>query len=267
MRRLGIRLAALGLLLGLLPISVSGCGITCACLSTPDPNWTPPPVSAQEATAAAAKFASSGSPATEPTGLDASLAYASQDHPLYSVQGPTVGAFVEAQGGLVIYFVQVDMLPDSSDVAISSAEAKARATVFLSDRGRGTGILVATTTLKTGVTSSYVVTWAAEGSSDGQISVSINASTGKAFAFVDQRFGVRLVPPSIGASEAGKLALAAAATPGEVVLSAEFRLDFEHPTWDVSVGTPGSGDSAAPEHYAFVEIDALTGTATVKKSD
>ena len=57
MRRLVVRLAALGLLLGLLPISVSGCGITCACLSTPDPNWTPPPVSAQEATAAVAKFA------------------------------------------------------------------------------------------------------------------------------------------------------------------------------------------------------------------
>jgi hypothetical protein len=266
MRRFGVRLAALAFLLGLLPITVSGCNITCACASTPDPNWTPPPVSAQEAQVAAAKFAA-GSTGAQPSGLVASLGYSSQDHPLYSVLGPTVGAVVDAHSGLVLEFVQVDALPESSEVSISSAVAQARATSFLSDRGRDMGVLVATTTLRSGTTSAYVVTWAAQGSGVEQISVSVDPYSGTPFAFVDQRFGVRPVPPSIGAATAARLALAAISAPGELVFANDFSFGFDDSTWGVSLGVPSATASDAYEHGAFVDVDAVTGVVTVRKSD
>jgi hypothetical protein len=265
MRRFGAGLAALVLLLGLLPLTLSSCYITCGCASTPDPNWTPPPVSAAEAVAAAAKFAA-GSTGTQPSGQDAALVYSGQDHPLYAVQGPTVGAVVDAHGGLVLEYVQIDAIPDSNDVTISSAEAEARATSFLSDRGWVTGILVATTTFRSGATSVYEVTWAAQSGGAGQISVSVNPSSGTPFAFVDERSGVQLVPPSIGATAAGRLALAAISTPGEVVLSTDFRFDLAHPYWDINLATPSATATAAPEHGASVSVDAVTGSVTVGKS-
>jgi hypothetical protein len=266
MTRFGVRLAALAFLLGLLPITVSGCNITCACAcaSTPDPNWTPPPVSAQEAQVATAKFAA-GSTGAQPSGLVASLGYSSQDHPLYSVLGPTVGAVVDAHSGLVLEFVQVDALPESSEVSISGAVAQARATSFLSDRGLDTGALVATTNLRSGTTSAYVVTWAAQGSDVEQVSV--DPSNGTPFAFVDQRFGVRLVPPSIGAATAARLALAAISAPGELVLANDFSFGFDDSTWGVNLGVPSATASDAYEHGAFVEVDAVTGVVTVRKSD
>ena len=262
MRRFGARLAAMALLLGLLPLTLNACSPH---LATPDPNWTPLPVSAQEAIAAAAKFAA-GTTGTQPSGLVASLTYASQDRPLYAVLGPTVGAFLDVHGGLVLELVLMDSLPDSTEVAISSAEAQARAASFLSDRGLDTGELVATTTLRSGATSSYVVTWAAQGSGAGQISVSVNPSSGTPFAFVDERFGVQLVPPSIGSAAAGRLALAAVSTPGDVVASTVFRFDLEHPYWDVNLVVPNATASAPPEHAAVVSVDAATGAATVGRS-
>lgn len=267
MRRFGAGLAALVLLLGLLPLTLSSCYITCGCASTPDPNWTPPPVSAAEAVAAAAKFAA-GSTETQPSGLEATLTSASADskHALYAVQGPTVGAVVDAHGGLVLEYVQIDAIPDSNDVTISSAEAEARTTSFLSDRGWVTGILVATTTLRSGATSVYEVTWAAQSGGAGQISVSVNPSSGTPFAFVDERSGVQLVPPSIGATAAGRLALAAVSTPGDVVLSTDFRFDLAHPYWDINLATPSATATAAPEHGASVSVDAVTGAVTVGKS-
>jgi len=266
MRRFGAGYIAVAMLQGLLPLTVGACNVTCACASTPDPNWTPAPVSAQEATAAAAKFAA-GSSGTQPSGLVASLTYSGQDHPLYVVLGPTVGAVVDARGGLVLEFVAIDALPDSDQVAISDADAAARATSFLSDRGRDAGILVPTTALRPGgATSVYVVTWAPQAGGAVQISVSIDPSSGTPFAFADERFGVSLVPPSIGAAAAGRLALAAVSTPGLVVLSSDFRLDLEHPYWDVNLASPSASASAAPDHGASVQVDAVTGAASVGKS-
>ena len=54
--------------------------------------------------------------------------------------------------------------------------------------------------------------------------------------------------------------------PGQVVTSADFRFDLEHPYWDVSVEVPNPTASAAPEHGAFVSVDAVSGVVTVGKS-
>jgi hypothetical protein len=267
MRRLGARLAAVALLLGLLPLTAGACNISCACTTPPThpPGWTPPPVSTNEAVVAAAAFAA-GTTGAHPSGLQASPTYSSEGHPAYTVVSPTVDAVVEAQTGLVVEFVLMDALPDSSDVAISSADALARATAFLGDRSRDTGILVATTTLQGGATSAYIVTWADQSGGAGQISVSVNPSSGTVFAFVDQRFGVQFVPPSIGAAAAGRLALAAVSMPGALVLAKDFDFGLGDATWQVSLGVPSTTESDVYVHGAAVEVDAVTGAVTIEKS-
>jgi hypothetical protein len=265
MRRFGAGHAAMGLLLALLPLTAGACNLSCACASTPDPNWTPPPVSAQEAVAAAAKFAA-GTTGTQPSGLIAELTYSSEGHPVYTVVSPTVDAVVEAQTGLVVGLVMMDALPDSSDVAISSADALARATAFLGDRSRDTGILVVTTTLQGGATSAYIVAWADKSGGAGQISVSVNPSTGTPFAFADQRFGAQFVPPSIGAAAARSLALAAVSMPGALVLANDFDFGLGDATWQVSLGVPSTTESDVYVHGAAVEVDAVTGAVTIEKS-
>jgi len=184
-----------------------------------------------------------GSTGTQPGDLAAYMGYASEDpkRPLFAVHGSSVDAIVDAIGDMVIEYVQVDAIPDSPDVAITSADAQAQATSFLSDRDRDTGILLATTTLQSGAASAYVVTWADKSGGAGQISVWVNPSTGTPYAFADQRFGVQFVPPSISAAEAGRLALATVSAPGEVVLSADLQLGFDSATWSVALGTPGAG--------------------------
>lgn len=268
MGRPGWMLAGVVVLL-LLPLTVSGCSVTCACASTPDPSWTPPPMTAQEATAAVAKFAS-GRTGELPSGLEASLSYSRTDsgrnHPLYMVNGPTVGAAIDAQSGTVIVLVLVDSLPNSNDVLVASDKAQAAAASFLSDRGRDTTGRVATTELRAGgATSVYLVSWVGRGSDAAGLSASVNPSSGKPFGFIDGPSEIQMVMPTIGAHAAGKLALVAVSTPGQVVVSADFRFDLEHPSWDISLALPHPTASAAPEHGAFVSVDAVSGATTVAK--
>jgi hypothetical protein len=267
-RRPGWMLAGVMVLL-LLPLTVPGCSITCACTSPPDPNWTPPPMTAQEATAAIAEFASgrAGAPLNGPEAwLSYSRTDAAQNHPLYIVNGPTVGAAVDAQSGTVIALVVVESLPNSNDVLVASDKAREAAASFLSDRGRDTTGRVATIALGSGgATSVYFVSWAGKGSDAADLSVSVNPSSGMPFAFIDGRSGVAVVPPCIGAEGAGRLAIAAVSTPGQVVVSADFRFDLEHPSWDISLALPNPTASAAPEHGVFVSVDAVSGATTVGK--
>ena len=111
----------------------------------------------------------------------------------------------------------------------------------------------------------YLVSWADEVSDAAGPSVSVNPSSGAPFAFIDGRFGVTPVPPSIGVEEAGRLVIAAVSRPGQVVVSADFRFDLEHPSWDISLALPNPTASAAPEHGAFVSVDAVSGATTVGK--
>lgn len=267
MRRFRGGHAAMALLLCLLPLTLNACDIGCACALPPTrpPGWTPPPVSAQDAVTATAAFAA-GTTGTQPGSLVAELTYPGDGDPVYTVVSPTVDAVVEAQTGLVVEFVAVDALPDSNEVAVTGVDAQARATSFLADRDRGTGILVATTALKSGATSAYVVTWADKNGDAGQISVSVNPSTGTPFAFVDERFGVQFVTPSIGAAAAGRLALAAVSMPGALVLADDFDFGLGDATWQVSLAVPSTTESDVYVHGAAVEVDAVTGAVTIEKS-
>lgn len=264
MRR-ALSIVAAAILLAVLPLTVSGCWIACGCSSLPDPNWTPPPVTAQDAESAVAKFATGGG-GSRPSDLAATLAYSSQDHPVYVVDGATLHAVVDAHSGLVLEFVVMSALPNSTDAVISSDNAQVAAARFLSDRGWYTDGLTVTTALRPGVaTSAYVVTWAGTGFDTPGMWVYVNPASGAPFAFADQRYGVKLVPPSIGSGAAGRLALAAVSTPGLVVMAPNFSFSFGQPTWDVNLSSPAIGD-AAPEHGAVVTVDAVTGATTVDKS-
>jgi hypothetical protein len=266
MKRFGLGLALAASLLFVVPLTVGGCNISCACTTTPDPNWTPPPKTTQDAVTAVAKFAA-GTSGTEPTGLEAVLANQYSDHPIFEVSGPTVDGVADGKTGVVLEWLLVASLPDSTDVAISDGQAEATATSFIRERNIDTTGLTATSTLRPGgATSEYVVTWVGPVANSPGFSVFINPSTGAAFAFADQRFGVQMVPPSIGAAAAGRLAIATVSTPGEVVLSTDFQFNYEAPTWEVQLATPSATASAEPEHWADVSVDAVTGTVTVSKS-
>ena len=268
MRRVALLLLG-GVVLSLLPLTVAGCGITCGCASTPDPNWTPPALTADEAATTASKFSAgrTGTSSTSASGLQSSLTYVAPDHPAYLVAGPLVSALVDAETDMVLEWVLVDSIPNGNDVSVAKDKAQAAAATFLSDRTRDTTGLVPTTELRSGAaTSAYLVSWTVQSSNQPGMSVLINPSSGVPFAFVDGRTGVTLAPPTIGAEQAGRLALATVPLPGQVVTSADFRFDLEHPYWDVSVELPNPTASAAPEHGAFVSVDAVSGVVTVGKS-
>jgi hypothetical protein len=265
MKRFSLGFIGAALLLLLLPLTLSSCIIACGC-SGPPTGWTPSPNTPQVAVAAFAQFAAgTGSP--QPSGLEALLMNQGSDHPLFEVSGPYVDGVADAHTAVVLEWLAVDSLPNSTDVTVTAGQAEATATSFIGERDEDTTGLTATTTLRPGVaTSEYVVTWVGPVASDPGFSVFINPSTGAAFAFADQRFGVQLVPPSIGGAAAGKLAVAKVAAPGDVVVSASLQFSFDDPTWDVQLAEPGATTSAPPEHGADVSVDAVTGAVTVSKT-
>ena len=267
MRRFSFGALGAVLLMVLLPLTLSSCWIACGCVSTPDPNWTPLPVSATEAQAEVAKF-TAGKTGVTPEGLAATSFTAGNAKALFRVDGPTVtDAVVDAYGGLVIEWFDRGRLPDSAEVGVSSEQAQSTAATFIGDRGRYLDGLQVTTALRqTGSTSAYVVTWLSYSPGALGMSVFVNASTGVPFAFADQQFNVVVAPPVIGADAAGRLAVAAVSTPGEAVTSTEFTFDLENPSWTVHLAVPSSGAGASATQAVDVTVNAATGVAKVGSS-
>lgn len=231
----------------------------CGCASTPDPNWTPPPVSSQQAVNAAAKFAAGGA-AAQPTGLDASLVNLDRDHAAYVVSSPIVDVVVDGHSAAVLEYVLVDSMPDTDSGAVSSDAALKAAAAFLDYRGVGTaGMTAAVDRHAGGGTYFYAATWTGDGKDAAGLSVLVNPSSGAVFAFVDQRFGTHMVAPTIGAAAATKVARGAVSTPGLVVEAADFQFWPGGSTWDIQLTAP-------PDHFAYVSVDAVTGAVTVGKS-
>jgi hypothetical protein len=231
----------------------------CGCASTPDPNWTPPPVSSQQAVNAAAKFAAGGA-AAQPIGLDTWLFDLDRDQAAYLVSSPTVDAVVDGRSAMVLEYVSVEAMPDTDIATVSSDAAITTAETFLADRGVGTaGMTVAVERHAAGGTSAYFVTWAGTGKDAAGVSVLVNPSSGAAFAFVDQRSGVHMVAPTIGATAAAKLAQGAVTTPGLVVESSNLLVAPDGSSWDIQLTAP-------PDHFTDVSVDAVTGAVRVGKS-
>jgi hypothetical protein len=259
--RLGTLAAALLLLL--LPLVVSSCYITCACVSTPDPNWTPPPISDIQAGADAAKVAGVPSmTAIEVSGLNA--------RPFYRATADNTLAFVDAEGGDVLEVIAIDRMPEAATTEPPTAAAKSAADEFMTSTGLSDDMLTESSELNTvsGV-SAYDFTWT-DSLGSAKFTISVNPATQAVFAYADLRMQLPLTLPILGQNRATAIAVAARNVPGDQVNSASLTVDFstgaQVSTWDVSMGVPIVDGSQTIEQKFVVRVDALTGATTIVKS-
>ncbi|MGD0019653.1 MAG: hypothetical protein ABSD62_10405 [Candidatus Limnocylindrales bacterium] len=265
MRRFGAGLAALVLLMGLLPFTLSSCYIACGCATPPDQNQTPPPIQAEDAATSAAKLA--GVPA-----MTADLTGGAGGRLFYRATAANTVAFVDAISGIVVEVVLEDRLPDNATVSATTAGASTAAETFMQRTGLDTASLTesARLTRQAGV-AAYDVEWKESGGGGAtRFAVSVNASTGSVFAYVDLRMQLSVTAPIVGQARATELAIAALSVPGEQVTSAELAIDFatgaQASAWEVGLGVPSPTQADVFEHGALVRVDAVTGEATIVKS-
>ncbi len=264
MRRVALTLVGV-MLLALLPVSVSGCDVTCACTTPADPNWTPPPVTSDQAAVYGAKFA--GVPA-----MTAQLAGGLAGRQFYRADAPGAVALIDTESGIVLEVVLTDQMPSDATVA-TSANPQPAAEGFLARVGLSTDGLTESGHLmeKAGV-AYYEVTWNDAGAAaTPEFQVLVNASTGAAFAFVDLRPQLDLTAPIVDRARATETAIAAIGVPGEIVLSADLGTDSASGdaqvwAWSIGLGVPSATQAEVYEHGALVSVDAVTGQATIVKS-
>lgn len=165
-------------------------------------------------------------------------------------------AFVDAVDGTVFEVVLTDQMPDTAtaDAGGAAAEATARsaAEAFMAHAGLSANGLTESATIKTvAEVSAYDVTWRDVerrfGATATKHQVSVNATTGAVFAYLDHRLARGLAAPIVGKSRATTLTIAALDKPGQQVLTADFSVDFssetQMSTWDVSLGGPSATES------------------------
>jgi len=261
-RRIESRPVAAILALILLPLALSSC-TNCDCTSTADPNWTPAPVTAQEAAVYAAKAA--GVPS-----MSAAIVAGLAGRYFYRATAANVLAFVDAESGNVLEVVLTDQMPNDTSASRTEADARGAAETFMSGFGMGTESTTESVQLKTvaGV-SAYEITWNdSAGVHPGKFEVSVNAATGAVFAYVDLRLQLALTPPIVGSSRATGLAVAAAGVTGEVARSVNFAIDFatgaEASTWEIAMGVPSTTAPGTFKNAVSATVDAVTGAVTVQ---
>jgi len=268
MRRPGWMLAG-AVVLSLLPVTVSGCSITCGCSATADPNWTPAPVTAQEASIYAAKMAGRGTIDDPPmTAVPISGAHG---RTLYEATAVNTLGLVDVASGFVVEVVLEDRMPSDSSVSASTSDARSAAEAFMQRAGMDAEAFSESVQLirQAGV-AAYKVDWKESGTQAGKFDVWVNASTGSVFAFVDLRMQLNLTAPVLGQERATGLAIAALGIPGETVTSAELAITFaagsQQSLWEVGLGVPTATQADVFEHGALVSVDAVTGETTTIKS-
>ncbi|MGZ6267315.1 MAG: hypothetical protein ACXWNR_01965, partial [Candidatus Limnocylindrales bacterium] len=174
------------MLLALLPVSVGGCNITCGCATPADPNWTPPPVTSDQAAVYGAKAA--GVPVM-------SIGFQGQvfGRQLYETTAPNALALVDAESGMVLEVVLTDRMPSDATVAAGSNPEPA-AEAFLGGVGLSAeGLTESAQLMQQAGVAYYDVTWKDPGATAmPKVQVLVNASTQAAFAFVDLRAQLNL---------------------------------------------------------------------------
>jgi hypothetical protein len=264
MRRVALTLVG-AMLLALLPVSVGGCNITCGCTSTPGPNWTPPPITSDQAAVYGAKFAGVQAMTAQSAGGLAGRQF-------YETTAPNAVALVDAESGMVLEVVLTDRMPNDASVS-ASVNPQTAAEGFLARVGLSTEGLTESgqLTQQAGV-AAYDVTWKdAVTTATPKLQVFVNAATGAVFAFVDLRFQPNLTAPIVGRGRATETAIATIGIPDEIVLSADLGADFGSGdaqvwAWSIGLGVPSATQADVYEHSALVSVDAVTGQATIVKS-
>ena len=264
MRRVVLRIAAMALLFGLAPVTTAGCNF-CPCIHTPDPNWTPEPISAPVAANDAAKVA--GVP-----DMTAMLTAGAGGRQFYRATAPNTVAFVDALSGIVVEVVLLDRMPSDATVSAAPELADTAARTFMLRTGLDTqGLAVSVQQVRKAGVAAYDVEWAQLGTGGGPKSaVYVNASTGAVFAYLDLRMQLSVTAPLVGQTRATELAISALGVPGEQVTSADLAIDFatgsQTSAWEIGLGVPTATQADVFEHGARVRVDAVTGDATIVKS-
>ena len=233
----------------------------CGCATAPDSNWTPPPVTAGEAAVYAAKVA--GLPS-----MSVDLGIGPNGRSLYVATAPNAVAYVDAVSGSVVEVVLEDRLPNDATVSVSSAGAIAVAQVFLEHVGF-TDLVGSSRAISQAGVAAYMVTFS-DAAGVAKLEIAVNAATGDVFAYADLSVQMNVTPPLIGRARATELAIAAFGVPGETVTSAELTIDFasgsQVSSWQVGLGVPTATQADVFEQGALINIDAVTGEATIVKS-
>jgi len=242
--------------LSLLPVTVSGCGITCACAATADPNWTPEPITAQEAAISGAKAAGRGT--VDDPSMTAVPISGPNGRAFYEATSANTLALVDSTSGSVLEVVLEDQLPNDATVSASASDARTAAEAFMQRAGNLEGLSESAQVVRRVGVAAYEVQWNPAEKDATTFVVWVNPSSGSVFAFIDLRMQLNLTAPIVGRDKATELAIAALGVPGETVTSAELAIDFatgsQASAWQVSVG----GET--------VRVDAASGLASIAGS-
>lgn len=262
------RMLAGAVVLALLPVTVSGCSITCACVSTPDPNWTPRPITAQEAAIYGAKMAGRTAGTVDDPSMTAFPINGPKGRVFYEATSANAVALIDAASGSVVEVILQDRMP--KDAAVSAAWSDARSAAEAAMERTGTDITGLTDSVQlvqqVGV-AAYEVWWHPAGKTATTFVAWVNASTGSVFAFLDSGAEPYLSAPLIGRDRAAQLAIAAISIPGETVTSIDLTIDIatgsQTSAWEVAFGVPTATQPDFLEHVVRVSVDAVTGATTI----
>src|SRR5450759_4452569 len=257
MRRPGWMLAG-AVILSLLPVTVSGCSVTCGCTATADPNWTPQPITAQQAAFYAAKVAGRASGTIDDPSMSAVPISGPNGRDFYQATAADFVALVDSTSGSVVEVVLEDQLPNDAIVSASASDARTAAEAFMQRAGNLEGLSESAQVVRRAGVAAYEVQWNPAEKDATTFVVWVNPSTGSVFAFVDLRIQHNLAAPLVGRERATALAITALGVPGETVTSAELAIDF----------TTGSQSSVWQVGFVSrtVRVDAITGETTIVKS-
>ena len=273
MRR-AFRILAAGLLVGLIPVSVSGCAPSCCAF--------PPSLDANAATSLAVPV--TGSDGQSPNGM----------------RGPHNYDYWEVRGGSSIALINDEVfeavfetrMPNTDSLTVDSGQAKSAAESYVETAGYVTSVdlaryresthevhqagvaLIDVTLFSPPADESPTPLPGATVASDlwHDLDVLVNGSSGMVFALVDHNDAwgsgtySGILAPIVGKDRAAELAQSAASRPGLVVISAELHLDLsgdeQHSYWDIGLGP--SASSASATATVTVNVDANTGQAEVQ---
>jgi hypothetical protein len=195
------------------------------------------------------------------TGPEAGISYR-----FYLVESKDVHAAVDASTGVILSFTDTLLMPTSALVAISPEEALADATAYLATQGVSLdGLGPSTELLDHGDTKEYAVTWT------GRVNgvrlptlrrVSVDPGSGRVYGYSSFDKPWATPPaPRLTATEAEMAARRAINDAGATVTSTDLAITFDAGGSQLLVYELDLTTSNG--FYAKVQVDAMTGTATV----
>lgn len=239
---------------------------SCACTHGPTGQGTPWPVSPADALVVAGRAVDAVDAASmAPFDVAGRRIYG------YDDVARTSHVFVDGDAARLLEVVLVPALPIGPSTTVGAAAARAAAERYVARLGLGSaGGAPAVVVARGADVAWYRVEWAATSGPGGRaLSVDVEAVRGEPFALLDRSSGIELAAPTVGRAAAERTALGTLSDPSEQVLSAELRPTFDAGrqgwTWQIGLGVPLADQPGVYARGGVVDVDAVSGTATVVK--